>query len=185
MKKIFLVLVAAAVFISALGLHVDRAKADGYITYEGAEFIIGTGIVFTFDGKGFSNKELRGSTIWVGSDFYDLYCWARKDAGQIVCVLRGGLTEFAGQMGTIYLGGQVFWVLIPHKYGPPGEGEVPLSCPDGLVPGADVFVEFGEGTGTFFVPGETAEEVENNAQSWFGQFSYEIVSDLYCGEEPS
>ena len=184
MKKIFLLLMAVVVLISAFGMQVNRAKAAGYITYDDAEFIVGTGIVFTFSGEGFRNRDLRGSTIWVGSDWYDLYCWAVKAEGKIRCLAWGGLTQFAGQTGVVYLGGQIFYVIIPDKHGIPQDSG-PLTCPDGLVPGADVFVEFGEGSGTFFIPGDTLDEVESQAQSWFGQFAYEIVSGLYCGEEPT
>jgi hypothetical protein len=185
MKKTWMILLAMALFVSALGVQVNRAKADGYITFENAQYVVGTGIVFTFEAEGFRNKDLKNATIYVGSDFYDLYCWVRKAEGKILCVARGSLTEFAGQTGIIYLGGQIFYVIIPNKHGIPGQGDASLTCEEGLVPGADVTVDFGEFTDTFFVPGNTAEEVQNQAESWFSEWDFEITSGLYCSQEPS
>jgi len=181
MKKVFFLLLSVAVMVSVLGVQVNRAKAEGYITYEGAQYVVGTGIVFTFSAEGFRTKDLKNAAILVGSDFHDLYCWVRKAEGRILCVARGALTEFAGQTGIIYLGGQIFYVLIPNKHGIPDQGDTPLTCEEGLVPGADVFVNFGEGNGTFFVPGNTLEEVQSQAMSWFGDWDFEITSGLYCG----
>jgi hypothetical protein len=184
MKRILLLLMAAAVIVSVLGYQVNRAKAEGYITYEGTQYVVGTGIVFTFDATGFRNRDLKNATILVGSDFYDLYCWVRKEEGKILCVAWGSLTEFAGQTGIIYLGGQIFYVIIPNKHGLPDNQ--PLVCEQGLVPGADVTVDFGGGNiETFFVPGDTLANVQNQAGSWFGQWSFEITSGLYCGQEPT
>lgn len=183
MKKIFLLLMTVAVFGSALGLQVSRAKAEGYITYEGGQFVWGTGIVFTFDAEGFRNKDLKNATIYVGSDYYDLYCWVRKEEGKILCVAVGGLTEFAGKTGIIYLGGQIFYVIIPHKAGAPVDES--LTCPQGQVPGADVLVDTGDGYATYFVPGNTLADVESLAISWFGADYGGISGGLYCGVEPS
>jgi hypothetical protein len=185
MKKVFFLLLAVAVVVSALGVQVDRAKADGYITYEDAQYVVGTGIVFTFSAEGFRNKDLKNATIYVGSDFYDLYCWVRKEEGRILCVAWGSLTGFAGQTGIIYLGGQIFYVIIPNKHGIPEQGDETLTCEQGLVPGADVTVDFGEFTDTVFVPGNTFEEVQNQAESWFSEMDFEITSGLYCSQEPS
>ena len=186
MKKIWFVLMAVAVVVSALGMQVNRAKADGFVAYESVQYVVGTGIVFTFNAEGFRNKDLKNATIYVGSDFYDLYCWVRKAEGKILCVAWGSLTQFAGQTGVIYLGGQIFYVPIPNKHGIPDGGVAPLVCEQGLVPGADVTVDFGNGNvQTYFVPGNTSEEVEDQAASWFGQWPFEITSDLYCDQEPS
>ena len=181
MKKAFLYLMALAVFVSAFGMQVGQANAEGYITYEGAQYVVGTGIVFTFSAEGFRTRDLKDATIYVGSDFHDLYCWVRKAEGKILCVARGSLTEFAGQTGIIYLGGQIFYVLIPNKHGIPDQGSESLTCEEGLVPGADVFVNFGEGNSTFFVPGNTLEEVQSQAMIWFSDWDFEITSGLYCG----
>jgi hypothetical protein len=181
MKKVFFLLLSAAVMVSALGVQVNRAKADGYITYEGAQYVVGTGIVFTFSAEGFRNKDLKNATILVGSDFHDLYCWVRKAEGRILCVARGSLTEFAGQTGIIYLGGQIFYVLIPNKHGIPDQGDTSLTCEEGLVPGADVRVDFGEVIETFFVPGGTLAEVQSQAMNWFSEMDFEFTSGLYCG----
>ena len=163
----------------------NRAKAEGYITYEGAQYVVGTGIVFTFDATGFRNRDLKNATILVGSDFYDLYCWVRKEEGKILCVAWGSLTEFAGQTGIIYLGGQIFYVIIPNKHGRPEESAQPLTCEEPEVAGADVLVDFDGFLETIFVPGNTLEEVQNQAEGWFGNWSFEITSGLYCGQQPT
>lgn len=187
MKKLFFALMAVAVLLSALGLQVGSAKAEGYITYENGQFVRGTGIVFTFDAEGFRNKDLKNATIYVGSDYYDLYCWVRKEEGKILCVAVGGLTEFAGETGIIYLGGQIFYVIIPARAGAPADegGGVPI-CEQGEVLGANYMVDFGSGyDGPYFVPGGTLAEADSQAQSWFGNFSYYRVSGLVCDMEPS
>ncbi len=61
-----------------------------------------------------------------------------------------------------------------------------LACPDGMVPGADVMVDFGEGDiETHFVPGSTLDEVQSQAENWFEEYEFEIVSSLYCNQGPS
>ena len=123
MKKIFLLLMVLAVFTSAFGLQVATAQADGsLIVYEGGLFVWGKGIVFQFDAEGYRNKDLQNANILVGSDFYDLFCWVLKGEGKIVCNAQGDLTQFAGQTGIIYLGGQVFYVIIPARPGSPNAG---------------------------------------------------------------
>ena len=186
MKKIFLFLLAFAVFASALGIQVGRAKADGYITYEGAQYVVGTGIVFTFSAEGFRNRDLKDATIYVGSDFYDLYCWVRKAEGKILCVAWGSLTEFAGQTGIIYLGGQIFYVIIPNKHGVPEEGSAVPTCAQGEVLGAEYMVDFGSGyDGPYFVPGNTLAEADQLAAGWFSIFPYYRINGLVCDFEPT
>lgn len=183
MKKLFLVLMSLIVLASSLGFQVSRARAAGSIAYQDAAYVEGKGIVFIFAADGFRNKDLKNASIYVGSDFYDLFCWVTEDKEHIVCNAQGGLTQFAGQTGIIYLAGHVFYVEIPHAGGPKEESS--LVCSDGLVPGADVLVDFGEGdVFTEFVPGDTLAEVQSQAESWFSGMDFEIVSDLYCGQEP-
>jgi len=184
MKKIFSLLMALTVLGSALGLQVGTAQADGgLIVYEGGLYVWGKGIVFHFDAEGYRNKDLKDASIYVGSDFYDLFCWVTSDKEHIVCNAQGGLTQFAGQTGIIYLGGQIFYVIIPAKAGAPVDES--LTCPQGQVLGADVLVDTGEGYATYFVPGDTLADVESLAVSWFGQDYGGISGDLYCDVEPS
>lgn len=187
MKKFLLLLMAFAVFISALGLQVNRAQAADWITYTDSAYVYGKGIVYIFDATGYRNKDLKNASIYVGSDFYDLFCWVTEDKEHIVCNAQGGLTQFAGQTAIIYLAGQIFYVTIPGR-GSPKENieDSPLVCPEGLVPGADVMVDFGDGPeGPYFVPGSTPAEVQSQAESWFSGAEILSVGDLYCGEEPS
>ncbi len=175
---------ALAVFASTLGLQVSRAQASDWITFSEGAYVHGKGIVFIFDATGYRNRDVKGAGIYVGSDFYDLFCWVTEDQEHIVCNAQGGLTQFAGQTAIIYLAGQIFYVTMPGAGGPK-EDAAPLVCTDGLVPGADVFVDFGGSTDTFFVPGSTLAEVQSQAESWFSDSEFEIVSSLYCGLEPS
>jgi hypothetical protein len=184
MKKLLSLWMTLAVIASAFGLQVNRAQAADWITYEDSAYVQGKGIVYIFSAAGHKNKDVKGASIYVGSDFYDLFCWLTEDKEHIVCNAQGGLTQFAGQTAIIYLAGQIFYVTIPGAGGPSSSG--PLVCPDGLVPGADVMVDFGNGPlGPFFVPGSTLAEVQSQAESWFSGASIDIVSGLYCGEEPS
>ena len=184
MKKIFMLLATAAVIASALGVQVSRAQAADWITYEDSAYVEGKGIVYIFDATGFRNKDLKDASIYVGSDFYDLFCWVLKEEGKIVCNAQGGLTQFAGQTAIIYLAGQIFYVTIPSPGGP--HDETPLTCPQGQVPGANYDVDFGFGLdGPYFVPGADLTEVANQAASWYGSFPYQRTSSLICGVEPS
>lgn len=181
MKRFLLLSMAFALFVSA---GVSRVQAADWITYESSAYVEGKGIVYIFSAAGHRNKDVKGASIYVGSDFYDLFCWVTTDQEHIVCNAQGGLTQFAGQTAVIYLAGQIFYVTVPSR-GAPKEDTGPLECPDGLVPGADVMVDFGDGPeGPYFVPGSTLAEVQAQAESWFSGAEIEIVGGLYCGEEP-
>ena len=108
MKKVFWLLLAMTLLVSALGFNTGSAQAAGTITYVGGRFVWGKGIVFVFEASGHKNKDVRNATIFVGSSFYDLGCTVDKENENIICVLGGGLTQYAGQTGVIHLGGQVF-----------------------------------------------------------------------------
>jgi len=187
MKKIFLLLMAMTVFVSAFGVQVGTARADGgsLIIYSDGLFVWGKGIVFIFDATGYRNKDLKDASIYVGSDFYDLFCWVLKEEGKIVCNAQGGLTQFAGQTGIIYLGGQIFYVIIPARSDAPDGSEVP-TCSEGEVLGAYYEVDFGFGyDGPYFVPGDTLEEADLQAESWYGQSPFRRISGLVCDQPPS
>ena len=162
----------------------SRAKADGYITYEEGAYVYGKGIVFIFSATGYRNKDLKDASIYVGSDFYDLFCWVNEEGDKIICNAQGGLTQFAGQIAIIYLGGQIFYVIIPGKAGAPQDSQS-LTCPQGQEPGADVtFLTNVPSFVTFFVPGSTGSEVYSNATSYLGGFYVGIdsVGSPYCTE---
>jgi hypothetical protein len=187
MKRFISLGMLLIVLAAALGIPAGAAKADGFIVYEGAQFVVGTGIVFTFEGEAFRSRDFKGANIFVGSDFYDLYCWVRKGETRIVCVASGGLTEFAGQTGVIYLAGQIFYVTIPFKHGSAESGGQSLTCEDGEVLGAEYMVDFGSGPdGPYFVPGDTLDDADALAAIWFAQaVDYYGVNGLVCDEEPS
>lgn len=184
MKKFLFVFMMLAVIGSVLGVQVSRAQAAEWIAYERSSYVQGKGIVYVFSAAGHKNKDVKGASIYVGSDFYDLFCWLTSDKEHIVCNAQGGLTQFAGQTAVIYLAGQIFYVPVPHRNAP--KEDTALTCPDGMVPGADVMVDFGEGNiETHFVPGSTLDEVQSQAENWFEEYEFEIVSSLYCNQGPS
>lgn len=185
MKKLFLGLMSLVITVSALGLQVSHARAGGIISYERMSFVTGKGIVYIFAAEGYRQKDLKNASIYVGSDFYDLFCWVSEEKDHIICNAQKGLTQFAGQIAVIYLAGQIFYVTIPAASGPK-EG-TSLTCPTGQIPGADVQVDFGEGDiETYWVEGDTLAEVQANAESWFFEaISIEVVSGLYCNWPPS
>ena len=181
MKRLLLFLMAFVVTASLLGLRTTRAQAADWITYEESAYVYGKGIVYIFSAAGHRNRDVKGASIYVGSDLYDLFCWVTTDKQYIVCNAQGGLTQFAGQAAIIYLAGQMFYVTIPHR-GAPQEAASPepLVCPEGQISGADVLFD-GDGFPTF-IPGNTLDEVASAAESW--EIEFEIVSGLYCAWEP-
>jgi hypothetical protein len=131
-----------------------------------------------------------------------LSCSFNKEEEKIVCVAGGGLTEFAGQTGVIYLAGQIFYVTMPNMGlapgnsgtnpddescegpdeercedpGDPGDpGDPPPACIPPEVLGADVeFVDGEDFTTSLFVPGDSLSEVSANAaQMLFGGEGWE------------
>lgn len=200
MKRILLVLIAVILLIPALGFDTGRANAAGLITYVDGRYVWGKGIVFVFEAEGYKNRDVRGATIFAGSNFHDLGCTVNGEADRIVCVLRGGLTEFAGETGVIHLGGQVFYVTIPDRVLPQ---VAPLVCGEFEMIGAEVtfYIDVNNflthpvsgqmaSSYTFFISGNTLQEVQQLAQEMVddsgGFYSgFEIVSGLQCGQMPA
>ncbi len=183
MKKLFLFLMAFVVTASLLGLRITRAQAAGTVTYERMNYVPGKGIVYVFLASGFSNKEVKeGTSIYVGGELYDLFCWITSDKEHIVCNAQGGLTQYAKQTAVITLLGQTFYVTIPNGHARPVvDDSAPLVCEDGQISGADVEFTDSDFFGTWeeFVEGSTLAEVAATA-SGYGWSSFEIISDLYC-----
>jgi len=184
MKKTLFLLMVFAILASAFGVQVERARAEGTITYSEAAYVQGKGFVFIFDASGFRNKQLKNSSIYVGSDFYDLFCWVAEDKEHIVCNAQSMLLPFVGQTGIIYLAGYIFYVEIPHAGGP--KEDTTPTCDQGEVLGANYMVDFGSGfEGPYFVPGATLAEADLQAESWFGDFDYYRVGGLVCDFPPT
>ena len=189
MKKFMSFIMIAVILVCTLWLSVDSASAGGTITYTGARYVWGKGIAFSFDASGYRNKDLKNANLTIGSKSFDVHCRLNKEKNRIVCVAGGGLTQYAGKTGILYVAGHVFYVTIPDK---PvlsvGTGSGSLSCPPGTEPGADVqFTLEGEGTWTNFIGGSTLSEVRQNAENTevvkFGG-SIDSIGDLYCREVP-
>lgn len=189
MKKVLSLAMAVIVLVSMFWVSVGPAGAAGLISYMDGRYVWGKGIVFVFDAAGYRNKDVKHASILVASNFYDLHCTVDKEKENIVCVLGGSLTAYAGQTGVIYLAGQVFYVTIPDKPQPPEANvDVPLTCEEPEVLGASVVFFPSEGPSfTEFVPGDTLDEVESRADSWVdGQFiiSHGTARTLQCGLPP-
>lgn len=185
MKKLFLFLMAFVVTASLLGLRTTRAQAADWIAYEESAYVYGKGIVYIFSATGHRTRDVKGASIYVGSDLYDLFCWVTTDKQHIVCNAQGGLTQFAGQTAIIYLAGQMFYVTIPHRGAPPEAttpAPQPLVCPDGQISGAAVLVD---NDFTVFIPGDTLAEVQSQAENQYAPLSVQIVGELHCEWEPS
>lgn len=191
MKKVLSLVMAIMVLVCTLSIRVGAAQAAGLITYRGGLFVWGKGVVFVFDAAGYRNKDVRNANIFAGSNFHNLYCTVNKEEEKIVCVGRGSLTQYAGETGVIYLGKQIFYVIIPARPELP-EPEVPveeaLTCEEPEVLGATVTFEAGEGDPqSFFLAGETLQEVQNSAvdlmDAWEGFFSNPDISEdgITCG----
>jgi hypothetical protein len=187
MKKTLFLLMMFALLASAFGVQVGNARAEGSITYAESAYVEGKGFVFIFDASGFRNKQLKDASIYVGSDFYDLFCWVAEDKEHIVCNAQSILLPFAGQTGIIYLAGYIFYVEIPHAGGP--NQEATPTCAPGEELGADVSFAisagFGGGFSTSFVTGSSVANVSSNAAgivSSSGGFyvGYTLESELYC-----
>lgn len=178
MKKLLLLVLALIILVPALGFQAGNAQAAEMITYIDGRFVWGKGIVFVFQASGYRNRDVKDANIFVGSNFHDLGCTVDKEKENIVCVLGGGFTKYAGQTGIIYLAGQVFYVTIPDR-GLPKTEEPTLTC------GAYVeFMNFMEMTEIVFIPGQTLQDVMDAADTWLGEYwvNYWILSqELECG----
>jgi len=182
MKKYLSLLMAVVAVLSTLSLSTSKAQAAGIITYAGGQFIVGKGIAFVFKASGYGKNQIRGANIFAGSNFHNLSCSVKKDEGKIVCVARGGLTEYGGETGIIYLAGQRFYVTIPYMAEGPDD-ESACEDPDAL--GAQVRFEDSDGSlFTEFVPGGTLGEIEASAAGSVTAnelVGYEVVSGIDCG----
>lgn len=185
MKKVFSLVMVSVVLISTFWIRAGSARAAGLITYRGGLFVWGKGVVFVFDGSDIRNRDVKGASVFAGSNMHGLSCSVNKENGRIVCVARGGLTEFVGETAVIYLGGQVFYVTMPGKsfqaVGDAGE----TGC-EGVL-GADVTFKDIDGLfSTEFVEGDTIEEVKAAAEQALASdpdlVSYNMGS-LYCAED--
>ncbi len=187
MKKLLSLLIAIVTLASLFALQTGQAKAASLITFVDARFIWGKSVVFVFDATGYKNRDVRGTTIFVGSNFHDLGCTVNKEESRIVCIGRFRLTDYAGQTGIIHLAGQIFYVTIPDVVMP--EESTQLVCGEFEMMGADVTFETGGGdTFTMFVAGSSKAEVQKNAQSFVdGSDLVGVLSvgDLYCGQIPA
>lgn len=169
MRKLISLGLVIGVLISTIWVTAGKVQAAGLITYRGGLYVWGKGIVFVFDASGYRNKDVKDASIFVGSNFHNLGCTVNKEEGKIVCVLRGGLTQHAGETGVIYLGGQVFYVIIPDRTLPEEvAAEETITCSETESMGAWVtftfnFMNLVEFSFDEFVEGASVEEVENTA----------------------
>ena len=115
MKKIFSFLMVMSLLASVFVFNVSKASAASYPTLSDVHYVFGKGIVFVFDTNGMKVRapNLKGSTLYLHGNSYPLACTVDKSAGKIICTVRGGLTEFAGDQGSVSLLGRQYSVVIP------------------------------------------------------------------------
>jgi hypothetical protein len=181
MKKYFSLLMAIIVMVSALGFSVTKASAAGeYFNYVGVE-----GNAFIFDAT--HGGDLNGASIFVGSEYHKLYCVFKKEENKIVCDAGSVITKYAGQWGTIYLAGQLFWVKIPEKHFNEEVSNIPVCTSPDVLGAMVLFTTLSDGNFTYFIAGDTLQDVANNAGDWVGGFylNFSLQGGLECGQEPS
>lgn len=116
MKKIISLVLVLVVLSSAFLFNVGKASAaSSYPTLVDTHYVYGKGIVFVFDLNGARVRapNIKNSTLYLNSNTYHLSCWVNRANQTIVCTARGGLTEFAGDQGTVSLLGRLYSVIIP------------------------------------------------------------------------
>jgi hypothetical protein len=98
--------------------------------------VVGKGVVFVFDLNG---ANVRGpnlnATLYLNGNSYPLACKVNKEEGTIICTVRGGLTEFAGDAGSVSLLGRLYSVIIPAR---PELPEFQDNCPPALQRGMGI-----------------------------------------------
>ncbi|HLO16733.1 MAG TPA: hypothetical protein VK206_18005 [Anaerolineales bacterium] len=193
-KKILSLIVAVVVLLSVFSFSSSKVQAAGIINYAGGNFVWGKGIAFVFDASGYRNRDVKDGAIFVGSNFHDLGCTVNREGSKIICVARGGLAEYAGETGIIYLAGQVFYVTIPGITirlgggGEENEEDEESMCAEPSVLGANVkFTDIDGIHTTEFIAGDSLAEVRASAAEMLAEdpdlVSYEVVGDLDCGTE--
>ncbi len=115
MKQFLSWLIAIVVLVSAFSSSASKAQAAGLMTYMDGRFVPGKGVVFIFEPSDHKYKDLKGASIFAGSNDHKLSCSFNDDEETVVCVVNGGITKYAGQTGVIYLAGQIFYVTIPDR----------------------------------------------------------------------
>src|SRR5919108_961301 len=117
MKNFFSWLIAIVMLTSAFAFNTGKAKAAGLMIYLDGRFVPGKGVVFLFEPDDHKYKDLKGASIFAGSNDHNLSCSFNEEDGEktVVCVVGGGITRYAGQTGVIYLAGQIFYVTIPER----------------------------------------------------------------------
>lgn len=115
MKKIFSFVMVIFILASALAFNVSAVRADSSPILTDVHFVAGKGIVFVFDKNGARVRapNLKNSTLYLNGNSYPLACKVNKEEDTIVCTVRGGLTEFAGDQGSVSLLGLLYSVIIP------------------------------------------------------------------------
>ena len=134
---------------------------------------------------GATQDDVKNAVVYVGSEYYKINC-VLKDAetGKIVCSVN---EKFASEGAVLYVAGLAFFVDLPSHANPGDtpDQDVPLTCDEGMFPGADAKFQYAgwDKTWTWLhLEGATLAEVAENASQYIGaKFnSFEVVSGLYC-----
>lgn len=102
--KLFLSVFILAAFLFA-SVSPALAAGERSITFLGAGFVYGKGVVFTFEVKG--DFDSFGGTARIGGQDFRLICVFRDD-GVLSCTMSQGGYKFIGQTAQINLNGYAF-----------------------------------------------------------------------------
>jgi hypothetical protein len=116
---------ALAILLSSFAASSMAAKSVSLLE---VRYVDGVGVVFLFDTAGLKNADIKkGAYIIFHSNYYDLACDLKDDGSTARCVVRGGLTEWAGDPVCGELAGFSFCGTMPAK-------RVADPCPEGFEP---------------------------------------------------
>jgi len=116
MKKVISLVLALVVLSSAFLFNVGQASAaSSHPILVDTHYVDGKGIAFVFDlnGARVRSPNIKNSTLYLNGNSYPLACRVNRSDATIICTVRGGLTEFAGDQGSVSLLGLLYSVIIP------------------------------------------------------------------------
>jgi hypothetical protein len=104
---------ALAILLSSFAASSMAAKSVSLLE---VRYVDGVGVVFLFDTAGLKNADIKkGAYIIFRSTYYDLACDFKDDETTVRCVVRGGLTEWAGDPVCGELAGFPFCGTMPAR----------------------------------------------------------------------
>lgn len=186
MKNRWLFILALVALVLSAALPVTSVEAAGK-TATLVEFkhlpAKGWTAVFAISGN-WKDSDLKGNTITVGDNTYDLYCNFRDDE-HVSCTMSHEVGMNAGKSAIIFFGGQTFTSMIPSKIVCNGYGfytvsiygdvwfNIADSFEEGMAMASDMF-------GETYVPGPGVQCITDEwAPYWAGGYYWEYRGNIY------